>query len=256
MSKSSEPNYDFHIAWEAWLNAVITSLSQAVSTKREANKTGYDQIHQLRASLKNTRALLRLAPSPYRRKARALRRKLSFISDTLAADRDQQVLHETLYSLDVLSSKSTKAETIATTSRFENSCRDITRIQKEIKNTFQAPKSLINIKKRARKEMKRERRRRPDNVLTATADELHRWRAALISRLLQGKFLHLTIGYPSTRKLYKFERLRNLLGEFNDLERAIASLRSARHKRRTIERAQNRQKNSRRDVFECLHDLK
>ena len=98
---SRKKHPDFSIAYGDWLDAINTSLTHARTPELNSFTTRAERTHKLRAALKNTRALLRLAPPTDRRKARRFRRQLALIADSLAKDRDRHVLRETLENLNL-----------------------------------------------------------------------------------------------------------------------------------------------------------
>ena len=265
---SRKKHPDFSIAYGDWLDAINTSLTHARTPELNSFTTRAERTHKLRAALKNTRALLRLAPPTDRRKARRFRRQLALIADSLAKDRDRHVLRETLENLNHAFACAPHSDTIKSMKRFKKACAEIQHVQNEVFKKFKITARAIKLKKYIKRAQNRERHHRPDHVQTATATELHRWRLALVPVLLQGKFLRPLIGYPSVKQIKKFDRLRSLLGDFNDLEYAIAKLRGvpqqaaimpkmieAKRAVKLIERAQQKQAHLRQKISDCLGTL-
>jgi CHAD domain-containing protein len=236
---SRKKHPDFSIAYGDWLDAINTSLTHARTPELNSFTTRAERTHKLRAALKNTRALLRLAPPTDRRKARRFRRQLALIADSLAKDRDRHVLRETLENLNHAFACAPHSDTIKSMKRFKKACAEIQHVQNEVFKKFKITARAIKLKKYIKRAQNRER-----------------------------QFLRPLIGYPSVKQIKKFDRLRSLLGDFNDLEYAIAKLRGvpqqaaimpkmieAKRAVKLIERAQQKQAHLRQKISDCLGTL-
>lgn len=221
LERSDTPN------WGQWRNEVIKQFETALAAGSESFAPEQEDVHRFRAALKFARALLRLAPPSIARETEQIRHELGKTARRLSAIRDQFIFIETLHALSKRSfdapASSLNSSSIKTLigAKFR-----LAKLRKQFETLATPTDDADELFKSIHRCKQRLHHRRPKDWIAAPASHIHAYRSALVVAACQGKFLNTLTGHPKKSKLDKLNRLRRHLGEFNDLDRFHALLKT------------------------------
>lgn len=224
--------------WKDWLAALRHTLGIAARYRDKTPKNPARAIHTCRARVKEARALLRLAPPSLREQAKACRKELAAAARILSAPRDSFVVAATLKELIKAELSHPSMRTLPTRLlrgtagrsreqhrvRLQQTSREVEQVRVRIA-TWSVPtdpiQTLINL---AEKSWRRARKLIPDPLETATEEQMHEFRKAIIICRYQTVFFRKQYRDGATNVELALDILRKKLGKINDLYRLEAEL--------------------------------